>query len=301
MEDIRSRSRKLLTASLATNTHVAYRNAITAFNKFRLTHNLGTHWPAAVIQVQYFISSCFEKGFSPATICTYCSGISFFHKINSLQDPTSTFIIQKMLEGCRRSRKQNDIRAPISKDLLKSICSKLSETCSSHYEISLFKAAFTLAYFGLLRISELVYTGPLHTDRPLQLCDISYDLQNKILLIQIRKSKTDQSGKAIKLKIYPEEKGNICCVQSVLEYIKARPRSKGYLFCHLNTQPLTRYQFSSILAKCISKLGLSTVFFKTHSFRIGRATDLAINGLSADTIKKLGRWSSNTFYKYIRK
>lgn len=289
-----------MTASLATNTHIAYKNAITAFDKFRLHHNLGTQWPAGVIQVQHFISSCFEKGFSPATIYTYCSGISFFHKINNLTDPTCTFIIQKMLEGCRRSRKQNDNRAPISKDLLTSICVKLSEICSSHYEILLFKAAFTLAYYGLLRISELVYTGPMHTDRPLQLRDISYDLHNKTLFIQIRKSKTDQSGKAIKLKIYPAGEGNICCVHSVLAFMKARPKSEGYLLCHQNRAPLTRYQFSSILAKSISKLGLSPVFFKTHSFRIGRATDLAIEGVNTDTIKKLGRWNSNAFCKYIR-
>ena len=300
MEHIRSRSRELLSASLAANTQIAYKNAVTAFNKFRLHHNLGIQWPAAVTQVQYFISSCFEKGFSPATICTYCSGISFFHKINNLSDPTSTFIIQKMLEGCRRSRKQNDNRAPISKDLLTGICAKLSEICSSHYEILLFKAAFTLAYYGLLRISELVYTGPMHTDRPLQLCDVSYDPQNKILVIQILKSKTDQTGKAIKLKIYPAEMGNTCCVNSVLRFMRARPRIDGYLLCHQNRDSLTKYQFNSILTKCISKLGLSTTFFKTHSFRIGRATDLAKEGVAPDTIKKLGRWSSNTFYKYIR-
>ena len=282
------------------NTHTTYKNAITAFNKFRTHHNLGTQWPAGVLQIQYFISSCFEKGFSPATICTYCSGIGYFHKINNLTDPTGTFIIQKMLEGCRRSRKQNDNRAPISKDLLTSICVKLGEICFSHYEVLLFKAAFTLAYYGLLRISELVYTGPMHRDRPLQLSDVSYDLYNKTLLIQIRKSKTDQSGKAIKLKIHPAKKGNICCVHSVLTFIKARPKNDGYLLCHQNSDPLTKYQFSSILVKAISKLGLSPLHFKTHSFRIGRATDLAAEGVNADTIKMMGRWSSNVFCKYIR-
>lgn len=300
MEIIQSRSRKLLRASLAVNTQIAYRNAISTFNKFRIHHHMAIQWPAAVSHVVYFISSLFEKGCSPATINSYCSGISFFHKINGLADPTNKFIVHKILEGCRRSRTQTDSRAPISLELLTRICQTLSEICFNQYETFLFKAAFTLAYFGLLRVSELVFTGPMHADRPLQYDDVSYDLKSKILFVQIRKSKTNQVGKAIKLKIYPAEKGAVCCVEAVLNFMKVRPHVKGYLFCHENREPLTRYQFASILSKSISKLGLPTTIFKTHSFRIGRATDLAAKGMQPDTIQKMGRWNSNTFYKYIR-
>ena len=199
MECIQARSRKFLSASLAANTHTTYRNAITAFNKFRRHHKLEIQWPATVIQVQYFISCCFEKGFSPATIKTYCSGISFFLKINELIDATSNFVIQ---ERCCRSGKQNDNRAPLLKHLLTCMCAKLNEICYSPYEVLLFKATFTLAYFGLCRISELVYTGPLHIDRHLQWGDVSYNSSNKVLVIQIQKSKTDQTGKAVKLNTY---------------------------------------------------------------------------------------------------
>ena len=48
------------------------------------------------------------------------------------------------------------------------------------------------------------------------------------------------------------------------------------------------------------KIRFITLHFKTHSFRIGRATDLAAEGVNADTIKMMGRWSSNVFCKYIR-
>ena len=300
MECNQARSRKLLSASLAANTHKTYRNAITAFNKFRRHHKLEIQWPATVTQVQYFISGCFEKGFSPATIKTYCSGICFFHKVNELTDPTSNFVIQKMLEGCSRSQKQNDNRAPISKHLLTGICAKLNEICYNPYEVLLFKATFTLAYFGLCRISELVYTGPMHTYRPLQWGDVSYNSCNKVIVIQLRKSKTDQTGKAVKLNIYSAEKGNICCIQSVCLFMQARPKHEGYFLCHWNRDPLTRYQFNSILNKCISKICISTKFFKAYSFRIGKATNLAKEGVSSENIKKLGRWSSNAFLKYIR-
>ena len=108
------------------------------------------------------------------------------------------------------------------------------------------KPHFTLTYSGLFRISELVYTGSMHTDRALQWGDVSYNSCNKVLVIQIQKSKT------VKLNIYPAEKGNICCIQSVSLFIQARPKHEGYFLCHLNRDPLTRYQFNSILNKCIS-------------------------------------------------
>ena len=84
-----------------------------------------------------------------------------------------------MLQGCRQSRKQNDNRDPISKEILNDTCGKLNQMCSSHYEMLLFTAASTLVYYGLLRVSEIVYTGPMYNDRPLQLSDASYETKTK--------------------------------------------------------------------------------------------------------------------------
>lgn len=40
--------------------------------------------------------------------------------------------------------------------------------------------------------------------------------------------------------------------------------------------------------------------FRPHSFRIGRATDRAKQGVSESEIKALGRWESRAFQNYIR-
>ena len=40
--------------------------------------------------------------------------------------------------------------------------------------------------------------------------------------------------------------------------------------------------------------------FNTHSFRIGVATSVFVNGISEEENKKLGRWSSKCFERYIR-
>ena len=68
----------------------------------------------------------------------------------------------------------------------------------------------------------------------------------------------------------------------------------------MNGSPLTRSQFTGVLAKAIRCLGLPTQVYTSHSFRIGHASDLASKGLSNETIKKLGRWKSDAVERYIR-
>jgi hypothetical protein len=72
--------------------------------------------------------------------------------MNGLQDRTKFFLISKMLEGMKRTNpQQSDIRAPISIDLLKRLIKSLQHVCSSHYEARLLSAAFSLAYFDMLK------------------------------------------------------------------------------------------------------------------------------------------------------
>ena len=127
-----------------------YRNALTAFKNFRQSYNLNEIWPVPVNHLSLFVCFCFEIGYSPSIIATFISGISTFHKIRSWEDPSSAFIIRKLLEGCRRLRKSHDIRAPITESILSKINQVLPNICFSSSEVALFKAAFFLAYYGLL-------------------------------------------------------------------------------------------------------------------------------------------------------
>ena len=86
-------------------------------------------------------------------------------------------------------------------------------------------------------------------------------------------------------------------MQQFLRLGSSRP---GNLFIHANGLPVMRYQFGAILIKAIAQVGLSGSYYKSHSFRIGRATDLAVAGVSCDEIKASGRWQSSCFNTYVR-
>ena len=83
------------------------------------------------------------------------------------------------------------------------------------------------------------------------------------------------------------------------QYIRLWSAFSGPLFCHANGFPLTRYQFGAVLSKSLSNLGLPLSCYKSHSFRIGHATTLAMAGIPTEQIKSMGRWKSNIYTTYI--
>ena len=64
--------------------------------------------------------------------------------------------------------------------------------------------------------------------------------------------------------------------------------------------PLVRNDFNTVLKRCVGFVDLPVQFFSAHSFRIGAATSAAMLGVSDAMIRNMGRWSSNTFKRYIR-
>ena len=77
------------------NTHAVYNKSLSAFGSFRQKYNFSVVWPVPVPHLTLFLAYCFEQGYSPATVSSYMSGISFYHKISSLQDSTSNYVVKK--------------------------------------------------------------------------------------------------------------------------------------------------------------------------------------------------------------
>ena len=47
------------------------------------------------------------------------------------------------------------MRSPISLDLLEKITAVLDKVCKDKYEATLFETAFSIAFFGLLRVGKI--------------------------------------------------------------------------------------------------------------------------------------------------
>ncbi|XP_060590037.1 uncharacterized protein LOC132745207 isoform X1 [Ruditapes philippinarum] len=299
LERLRFRARTLLQGGLAPNTRSTYDTALNAFRIFLSEYNLSLQWPISIQNIVFFISYCFERGMASKTITTYVAGLNYFHKLSGFYDISKIFMVSKLLEGCKKSRKSHDNRAPITKQVLKILCDMLPLCCYNAYETRLFTTLFIFAYFGLFRISELVVPKVLESRDVLWNSDISI-IDNSKVLICLRHSKTNKTGVPVYLKL-PKEKDNLCPVNALSNFLSMRPKTQGPLFIHNDSSPVTGTQFSAVLSKCVLRARLSFgCCYKTHSFRIGRATDLAIMGVPAKAIMKAGRWNSDCYKLYIR-
>jgi hypothetical protein len=134
----------------------------------------------------------------------------------------------------------------------------------------------------------------------LRIEDISLDFGGETVILKIPSSKTDQLANATKLVINSCNNRVICSVKNMINYLNARPKVQGALFCHLNHKYLTRYQVVSVLKNALKFLKLSPNDFNAYSFRIDVATSFSVLGKSDDESKKLGRSKSSAFSNYIR-
>ncbi|KAJ8308243.1 hypothetical protein KUTeg_013117 [Tegillarca granosa] len=235
----------VVTTSHATVYHV-YR--WTNFASFLLMRTRTQH----LCRIGYGWSSS-QKGLSPSTVSSYLAVIYHVHKVYNWTNPTSQVLVQKAVTGLRRIRQVGDSRAPVSEDMLHNIYHIL-ET----YELWLFRSAYCLAFYSLLRVSELVYITAEMAHRPLFYSDIKVSTSgSKVgLLFKIRFSKTDQQGRSITLRTPVLTGKSVCPVFSIKKILSVRNRSDGIMIIHEDGSPLSRYQFNAVLRKSVIKLVL---------------------------------------------
>ncbi|KAJ8318103.1 hypothetical protein KUTeg_003194 [Tegillarca granosa] len=179
---------------------------------------------------------------------------------------------------------------PITVDILQKILHSLPFICFSNYEIGLFSALFSLTFFGFFRVGELVVESPLKQGHALQSHNIRFILRTNSLEIVIPHSKTDKNGKGSVLLIPPTYMP-MCAVKTVKQYMNLRPPHLGPFFCHLSGLPVTKYQFVSVLRKCLNFANIDT--------KIGAASTCAMLGMENMKIAELGRWNSSVYKNYI--
>ena len=62
---------------------------------------------------------------------------------------------------------------------------------------------------------------------------------------------------------------------------------------------MTRSQFTAVLKRSVSFVGILSFRFTTHSFCIDAATSAAMAGIPEQEIQKMGRWQSGVYQRYI--
>jgi hypothetical protein len=103
----------------------------------------------------FFIAHCYVRKLAASTITTYILALSYVHKIHSLPDFSSNFLVKKCLHGYSNSLKTPDKRLPITNDMLEKLVVSVEKTCTGLFIRILVRAMFLLAFHALLRIGEI--------------------------------------------------------------------------------------------------------------------------------------------------
>jgi len=280
-----------------------YRQAFDSFATFCQALGYSVNH-ACTEQVAEYIAWLSLQNKASSTISAYVAGISFWFKMRSAEDPTNSFLVTKMISALRREKPVQDIRQPISANILLKLVDVLQFITKSQYETTLYKAAFVMAYFGFLRLSEFTSESARRPATGLQSSDVAVlrtGRQNTpCVRITLRRSKNNQYGRSQTIYVKGSPTNSLCPVTAVEEYMSVRPGMARAFFTHFNNSPVTRHQFQAILKKATQAVGLQSQHFTSHSFRIGAATAASYAGFSSEQIQTAGRWRSVAYLRYIR-
>lgn len=248
--------------------------------------------PSLPSTLALFITSLVSSSnpLSSSSVTSIVSALSYQFKLFSFPDPTSSFVIRKILSGLTKANPSVDSRLPMTPSILLSIISTSRRVASSPFEQSLFPALFSLMFHALLRLGEV-------TDSPHNLQFSNLSLTQNALSLTFTSFK-HSLGHPVTITIQAST-SPACPVRLIHAYLSLRGNAQGPLFI-LNQSPINPSFLRSFLRSSLSLAGLSSLRITPHSFRIGAATYAASMGYTSEQIKTLGRWRSAAFKKYIR-
>jgi len=179
---------------------------------------------------------------------------------------------------------------------------QVSQQLPSYDNVMLW-AAWCLAFFGFLRISEFTVSTQQDYDYSthFSLKDISVDNRSNPYLIKLRikQSKTDPFRQGADIYLGATDTP-ICPVSALMPYLTERGTQPGPLFITNDRMYLTSALFSKKVDAILDILQANTQQYNTHSFRIGAATTTAVALIPDAHIKILGRRRRKAYQQYIR-
>ena len=288
---------RTLTASIQPTTAAAYQHHWQAFLDFIWQHlKANPPFPAQLNHICLFLVHLSNSKISHSTIRTYLSAISFVHKLHNTTDPTAAFIISKTLQGIKNTTQpQTDQRLPITKDILDKLLHALPYATSTHSDHILWHAIFLLAYHACLRAGELTLSkNPANVISFSQVSTTTDTIQIQFLHYKHSRGHTPM------LSVRAQPLISFCPVHALQQYLSIRGSQPGQLFVNPDKSPVTISQFSTILRSTAILSSIPPMRFTTHSFRIGKATQMAKDGHPDQLIRRAGRWKSSAYNHYLR-
>ena len=280
------------------------------FNQFiiRLDHKPDNWEECITLYIGYLI----DNNKRSQTIRSYVSALKSILADIKIKINQDQFLFSALMRACKFKNDKANMRQPIRKPMLRVILQKTMDyfmnELNQPYLAITYTTLFSTAYFGLFRVGEL--TSGSH---PVLVTNVyMVDNKNKVLFI-LKTSKTHgEYSRPQSIKInstssqgadMEQHLNNFCPYRLLRNYIKIRPKYRSTsepFFIFYDFSPITPIHMRSTLNSIINMAGFDSDLYNCSSFRIGRASDMLKMGISVETIKLIGRWTSNVVFTYLR-
>ena len=248
--------------------------------------------PAEPVTVDLYLTDHAES-YAPATLARRLVGINRAHKAAGYPNPGAAAAVRATFQGiCRDQGTAQRQKAPVlTEDLAQLVKARNDGSLRGLRD----QAVLLIGWAGALRASEIV---------ALTVSDITPTSDG--LIINIRKSKTDQAGAGQRIGVPTGATEETCPVRLLRAWLKASGITRGALFREVDrhknvVKSLSRQAVTGIVKEAATAAGLEADLYSAHSLRAGLATSAAIGGADNRSIKKQGRWKSDrVMERYVR-
>jgi site-specific recombinase XerD len=298
VEDLIHRADELASKSKAEATKKAYQKDLETFIEWATAHEL-PYLPSTPAVIKAYLADCEQRKLTISTITRALTAISQLHKSSGFISPTSDDSVRKTLDGLRRELGTAQNRAkPILFEQLVRVIEKLGPVINEIRDAAILAIGWSCA----LRRSEIV---------ALNREDI--ESVESGLIVNIRRSKTDQEGSGRKIGI-PFGTDKFCPVQIIRRWITIAQITEGPLFFCLyrnakyyafphnrRHRRLSDRSVSLIIKRCLELADYDSLGYSGHSLRAGFCTSAAQAGIAEHAIMShTGHRSEKVMRGYIR-
>jgi len=250
-------------------------------------------YPVTEANLMNFLAQRQASGTSVSSLRVSLQALRHYHVVSGYD--TTVFAsprVKLLIQGALRTdtaQPTTRLRNGVTPSQLGAIASHLKGAPYTPHESAMLWSAVSLAYHGLLRVSE--YTS---TNVSKQLTMNRFHLTADTLTIELPFTKTCQYGQGKNISVARTD-SLTCPVSAMASYLHQRGLAPGPVFVHQSGTPLRAAAVNDMLRRALPGQAISS-----HSLRIGGATVASSRGVSDQALKAAGRWSSNAYQRYVR-
>jgi hypothetical protein len=146
----------LVLSAMSPASQVSYFKTFQHFEQFCSNSMQSSALPAPPASVLLYVAHLYQSGYASSSIHRTVSIIAFYHKLYQVTDPTSSFLVKKVLAGVAKYIPSRDLRSPITPCLPRSLVNSCPFVAKSSYNSLLVSAMYLLAFHAFLRIGEIL-------------------------------------------------------------------------------------------------------------------------------------------------